>query len=86
MFNEFPGGSVNESTFKEIYEKFFPYGNKNWSGVVHVVFQRMLKFVCSSSKCACATRKITNIQTRTTAISPRSVTFTPNFNFKIASR
>jgi hypothetical protein len=26
-----------------------------------------------------------NIQTMTTAISPRSVTLAPNFNFKIAS-
>jgi len=24
---ECPGGAVNESTFREIYEKFFPYGN-----------------------------------------------------------
>jgi len=24
---ECPGGAVNEDTFKEIYEKFFPYGN-----------------------------------------------------------
>jgi len=24
---ECPGGSVNEDTFKELYEKFFPYGN-----------------------------------------------------------
>ena len=27
-FQECPGGSVNEATFKEIYEKFFPYGSK----------------------------------------------------------
>ena len=28
FFQECPGGSVNEATFKEIYEKFFPYGSK----------------------------------------------------------
>ena len=25
---ECPNGAVNEDTFKEIYEKFFPYGSK----------------------------------------------------------
>ena len=37
MFQECPAGSVNEATFKEIYEKFFPYGSKYWSGVVNVM-------------------------------------------------
>ena len=36
MFQECPAGSVNEATFKEIYEKFFPYVSKYWLGVVLV--------------------------------------------------
>ena len=28
IFQECPNGSVNEDTFREIYEKFFPYGGK----------------------------------------------------------
>jgi len=34
---ECPNGSVNEDTFKEIYEKFFPYGNATSYG--HHVFK-----------------------------------------------
>ena len=44
MFQECPAGSVNEATFKEIYEKFFPYGSKYWSGVVlgWISFKKLL--------------------------------------------
>ena len=28
---ECPNGAVNEDTFREIYEKFFPYGSKNYN-------------------------------------------------------
>ena len=30
---ECPNGSVNEDTFKEIYEKFFPYGSKHYYSI-----------------------------------------------------
>ena len=35
---ECPNGAVNEDTFKEIYEKFFPYGSKqNWNDMPELI-------------------------------------------------